>query len=150
MDSFETILNSLPEKPARSRLDPYGDLISELLNRRYTYRDVARILLEKCGVHISISTIHYFVRTRSQSKQKLSKLRRPSLEQKTVASTIRSEEKEALRSGKKTSVNDDEVYQRIAALKQRPTSPPLSSKQFRYDPDEPLHLPSKTVRSKRE
>lgn len=78
MDKFETILNSLPEKPARSQLDPYCDLIKELLSGGWTYRDLARILLEKCGVHISISTIHHFVRTRSRSKQKLPKLHGPS------------------------------------------------------------------------
>lgn len=142
MDKFETILNSLPEKPARSRLDPYSDLIKELLSRGWTYREVARVLLEKCDVHISISTIHHFVRTRSRSKRKMSKSHPQNLAKKTAIPTVGNEEKEKASIGKHTAENEN-VYRRIAALKQRPASAEDLSKLFRYDPDEPLQLPSK-------
>jgi IS30 family transposase len=143
MDKFETILNDLPEKPARSRLDPYTDLIRELLTRGWTYREIARILLENCGVHISISTIHYFVRTRSRSKRKVPKPHWQKLGKQKEIPTVRKEEKEIANPGKEIPVND-EVYQRIAALKQRPASSEQSSGLFHYDPDEPLHLSPKT------
>jgi len=142
MDKFEEIVNSLPEKPARSRLDPYRDLIKELLSRGWTYRETSRILFEKCGVRISFSTIHHFVHARSRSKLKPSKSQPRILEKKTAIPTVKNEEKEIVIVGKGVSVND-EVYQRIAALKQRPPLSENSSKLFHYDPDEPLHLPQK-------
>ena len=35
-DNFQDILDSLPEKRSRSRLEPYGRLISDLLRRGWT------------------------------------------------------------------------------------------------------------------
>src|SRR6266545_1791383 len=74
-DNFQEILDSLPEKRSRSRLELYGRLIDELLRRRWTYRGIARILAEKCQLKVSSSTIHDFVRRRSRSKRTPSKRR---------------------------------------------------------------------------
>jgi hypothetical protein len=41
----------------------------------------------------------------------------------------------------------DDVYQRIAALKQRPVSSPETAKVFHYDPDESLRLHGKPKKS---
>ena len=142
MDDFEEIISSLPKKPARSRLDPHGSLIRELLRRGWTYRAIAQILLDKCSVRISISTIHHFVHARSRPKRKLPQLHRPSFEKGTVVSTVRKEENEVGSLGKEIPLSNA-VYQRIAALKQRAAAHQQTSKQFRYDPDEPLHLPLK-------
>jgi hypothetical protein len=49
-DKFGGLLDSLPEKPPRSRLEPYSELIVELRRRGRTYREIARILAEKCKV----------------------------------------------------------------------------------------------------
>src|SRR4029450_2202812 len=87
MDNFEEILNSLPEKPARSRLEPYGRLINELLRRSRTYREIARILAEKCQIKVSISTIHDFVRLRSRAKRNPPKSQTPEFGEKTAVST---------------------------------------------------------------
>jgi hypothetical protein len=40
---FRNILESLPEKPLRSRLEPYGELIDGLRRRGRTYRDVLEL-----------------------------------------------------------------------------------------------------------
>ncbi len=61
-DNFQDILDSLPEKRSRSRLEPYDKLIDELLRRGWTYRGIAGIPAEKCHLKVSISTIHDFVR----------------------------------------------------------------------------------------
>src|SRR5262249_29518357 len=119
MDNFEEILNSLPEKPARSRLEPYAGLINELLRRSRTYREIARILAEKCQIQVSISTIHDFVRLRSRAKRNPPKRQTPGSTEKPAASTtIRDREKTPARAEKEISAVN-EVYQRIAALKQR-------------------------------
>ena len=69
-DKLQVILDSLPEKPPRSRLEPYCELIDELRRRGRTYREIARILVEKCQLQVSRSTVHDFVRGRSRTKPK--------------------------------------------------------------------------------
>lgn len=147
MDNFEEILNSLPEKAARSRLEPYVRLINELLRRGRTYREIARILAEKCQIQVSISTIHDFVRLRARVKRNPPKggAREPD-KKAEVITTTRAEEKRRSSAEKVTVV--DEVYRRIAALKQRPVPIQTSPEQFHYDPSEPLRLPQKTVPNK--
>ena len=136
-DSFQEILDSLPEKRSRSRLEPYGRLIDELLRRGWTYRGIAGILAEKCQLQVSISTIHDFVRLRSRSKRSPSKRRAPEPSQKMKASTARAEGKTA---EEQEIPPVDEVQQRIAALKQRPAPAQTGPKQFHYDLSEPLRL----------
>ena len=69
--ALDDILKILPEKPPRSRLVPYGDLIDELLQRGWTYRSIVGVLAEKCGVKVSVSNLHHFVRRRATAKRKI-------------------------------------------------------------------------------
>ena len=130
-DSFQEILDSLPEKRSRSRLEPYGRLIDELVRRGWTYRGIAGILAEKCQLQVSISTIHDFVRLRSRSKRISPKPKRqaPEPSEKMKVSTARAE-------GKTTEEQEippvDEVHQRITALKLRRVPTQTSPKQFHY------------------
>lgn len=141
MDDFEEILNNLPAKPGRSRLDPYGSLIDTLLRSGRTYREIARILAEKCNVHIAFSTIHHFVRKRSRAKGNASQRWRPNIRVGSKSrGVVRTEEKEVPAADM---IPVEDVYQRIAALKLRPASPPETARVFHYDPDEPLHLHEK-------
>src|SRR5438034_5098526 len=138
-DSFQEILDSLPEKRSRSRLEPYGRLIDELLRRGWT-RGIAGILAEKCQLQVSIRTIHDFVRIRSRSKRTSPKHQAPEPSEKMKVSTARAEGKTA---EEQEIPPVDEVQQRIAALKQRPAPAQTGPKQFHYDPSEPLRLPPK-------
>ena len=143
-DNFQEILDSLPEKPSRSRLEPYGRLIDELLRRRWTYRGITRILAEKCQLKVSCSTIHDFVRRRTRSRRNRPKRRAPvPAETMRVSPSARAEEKTRASVEERESPPVDEVHQRIAALKQRPAPDQTSPKQFHYDPSEPLRLPPK-------
>ena len=142
-DSFQEILDSLPEKRSRSRLEPYGRLIDELLRRRWTYRGIAGILAEKCQLQVSISTIHDFVRLRSRSKRSPSKRRAPVPGEKMKVSTGRGEGKARSSPEEQEIPPVDEVHQRITALKLRPVPGQTSPEQFHYDPSEPLRLPPK-------
>jgi len=54
---FKEILDGLPSKRPRSRLEPYGELIRELRRRGRTYRDIADILGEKCQVQVTASGV---------------------------------------------------------------------------------------------
>ena len=136
---FDRILDSLPEKRSRSRLEPYGVLIKELLRRRRTYREIAFILLDRFQVRASISTIHDFVRRWSaldkSSRTRTEKVRKKAGKDPTSIS-VKTQVPNA-----EPPVNSGEVQKRIAALKSRPI-PAADTKIFHYDPDQPLHISS--------
>jgi hypothetical protein len=75
---FQAILDSLPPKLPRSRLEPYWELIRELRHRGRTYREIAQILADKCHVAVAASTVHDFVRARSKAQIPQSPLRKGS------------------------------------------------------------------------
>jgi hypothetical protein len=135
MDSeFRNILESLPEKPPRSRLEPYGELIDGLRRRGRTFRDIVEILAEKCQVQVSISTLHDFLRARSCRNR--NSARRIAADA-TIANPI------ASKSAGGESVqkpSEDEVRQRIAAFKARKPVTTPSRDDFHFDPNEPLRL----------
>lgn len=144
MDNFRKILKNLPRKPARSRLEPYERLINELLRRGRSYREIARILAENCQIQVSISTIHDFVRLHAKAKQKAPRPKPPVLgNQSAGTSTARAAERGAT-NGERAEPALKDVYERIAALKQRPAVIQKPVDQFHYDPNEPLHMPTKT------
>ena len=59
---FDDILKSLPDKPPRSRLEPYLVLVEELRRRKRTFREIAEILGEQCGVQITGAGVHDYLR----------------------------------------------------------------------------------------
>jgi len=61
---FQAILDSLPPKLPRSKLEPYADLIRELRKRERSYREIAGLLKERCGLNVGVHTLYSFVRTR--------------------------------------------------------------------------------------
>ncbi len=58
-DNFQDILDGLPEKRSRSRLEPYGRLIDELLRRGQTYKGIAGILAEKCQLQVKFQAVQF-------------------------------------------------------------------------------------------
>jgi hypothetical protein len=136
------ILDTLPDKPPRSRLTPYRELISELRRRGRTYRDIAHIISERCQIQITASGVHHFVRTRSRVKGKSTK-RIATDAMKTAATAIGAG---VLDSAQKPSA-DDEVQRRIVALKARKPVTKAAPDEFQFDPTQPLRLkkPGKPV-----
>ena len=140
-DKFRAILDALPEKPPRSRLEPFSELIDELRRRRRSYREIVSVLAEKCDLRVSISTIHDFVRAKSKEAKKAAKLLRtsvPSPDIRNPESTALRRSAPQLNQGNPTA---EEVQRRIAAVKQRKVPPSTNpSEGFQYNPDEPLRL----------
>jgi hypothetical protein len=139
-DKLNEILDRLPPKRPRSRLDAHAELIDELRRRGRTYREIARVLAENCQVQSAPSNIYYFVQLRAREAKH------------AKARQAKQIENEPFGTGKiastKTTVLDTisqgnlptEIAQRIAALKQRKFSPPSTPSEFNFDPDEPLRL----------
>ena len=127
--TLQAILDSLPPKAPRSRLEPYMALITELRRRGWSYADVARVLEEKCQVKVAPSTIFDFLRVRAKTKGKSNKpAGRPQAEK--------------LSEGEVSPPKNEErtVEERIAALKQRPATTKGQKPVFTYREDEPLSL----------
>ena len=130
---FKEILDGLPDKPPRSRLEPYRELIRELRRRGRTFRDIAHILAEKCEVQVTASGVHDFVRNRSRVKGKSTK-RIATDPMKTTATAIGVDSTDSARKP------STDVQRRIVALKARKPVKKAVPDVFQFDPTEPLQL----------
>jgi hypothetical protein len=67
---LRTILESLPEKTYRSKLEPHRELIRELRRKGRTYREVAHFFEERLGLYVAPSTLHSFVKVRAKHRKR--------------------------------------------------------------------------------
>jgi IS30 family transposase len=126
---FKTLLANLPKKAPRSRLEPYRELIDELLHRHRTYRDIVGILATSCQITVCVSTLHEFVRGRLKSNDKRSQWDNPmiaSVDSKPV-------------SGGAGMPQSGEIQPRIVANTVR-TADTSDLQDFQFDAGEPLRL----------
>jgi hypothetical protein len=136
-DKFQDILNKVARKSGSSRLEPYAELIDELRRRGHTYRDIASILLETCQFYTSKSTLNDFVLVRSRRKR--ISTRRTATEER-VASPI------AANADSAQKPSEDEIRQRIAAVKARKpvATSPADDFPLRPNSTAPAHSAGKT------
>lgn len=113
-----TILESLPEKSYRSKLEPHRELIRELRRKGRTYRDLARIFQERLGLHVAPSTLHSFVKVRAKHRKR-TQFELPPPEFTATESSI---------------------PDRLAALKAKPTAREAKRTRFVFRENEPLTL----------
>ncbi len=132
-DKFKAILNSLPAKEPRSRLEPYSELITEMRTQ---------VLKKACGLKVGTSTVNDFVLAQSKPKKKTSVAA-----SRTIATNKNTRELTG-------TYKDTEVHQRtrrpqkaregiarmIKELKDRPLKSRAKKLLFEYNPDEPLRL----------
>jgi hypothetical protein len=137
-ESLNAILDGLPAKSPRSRLEPYREFIEELRRRGRTYRDIAGILAEKCQVQVSASGVHDFVRTRSRRDQEAHRRSSAVAAKSTTARMPQTIETQP--PATTPAVPVDEVRRKIAALKVRTSMIEPAPEGFRFDPSEPLRL----------
>lgn len=67
---LRTILESLPEKTYRSKLEPHRELIRELRRKGRTYREVAHLFEARLGLYVAPSTLHSFVKVRAKHRKR--------------------------------------------------------------------------------
>jgi hypothetical protein len=140
-DHFDAILKEIPKRESRSKLESYARLIEELLRRGRTYREIASVLCKRCGVRVSISTLHFFVRRRSKLARQQKRSKEMTLRVRDMPDPNHCEESANPR---KPQAEEQEILARIAALKRRKAPSPETSEPFRYDPSEPLRIPTKS------
>ncbi len=139
---FEAILNSLPAKEPRSRLEPYSELITEMRKRGHSYREITQVLKKACGLEVGTSTINDFVLARSKSKMKSSGLGSRTIETKkdkrALTGTYRNTK--AQESTRRPQKELEGIAKTIKELKDGPLKTRAKKLLFEYNPDEPLRL----------
>jgi len=137
--AHRAILENLPPRPRRSKLDPYAALIRALRARGRSYREIVGILQTRCGLSVGTHTLYHFVRTR---------LPRPTGRQRAHrdASVVIEPVPQA---GISQPTDEADVWRRIEALKQRPAQLSKTSRAFAFNDDEPLALIRKPTETKK-
>jgi hypothetical protein len=145
MDSrTREILESLPLPAARSRLAPHGDLILEMRRMGRPFREILSVLEEKCGVRVSISTLHDFVRQEGRKRKRPQPNRHlPPRSPEPSSQPAPAEPACIVQNGSQSGSILSDVQKRIESLKQRPAAAKSETPVFDYDPDQPLQLPPK-------
>ena len=126
--AISKLVEEISEKPPRSKLEPHAEVIAALRRKRRTYRDIAQFFQEHLAIAVAPSTIHDFVRVRRRRGKRTA----DSGDEQPVPS----------RRGRASTATQNDVQQRIAALKRR-TSPDQPQPLFTYEEDEPLKLQRK-------
>ena len=81
-----SLLDSIPQKSPRSKLEIHRELIRQLRRKGCTYRDIVRILHERVGLDVAVSTIHSFVKVRAKHRKQV-QYELPPLEPQSSVST---------------------------------------------------------------
>jgi hypothetical protein len=121
-----SLLETIPQTPPRSKLETHRELIRQLRRKGCTYRDIVRILHERVGLDVAVSTIHSFIKVRAKHRKQV-QYELPPLEPESSLNTR---------------LSPDDVASRIAALKAKPVEQNGKPKHFHFEESEPLKLVS--------
>src|SRR5580658_6582514 len=119
-----SLLETIPQKPPRSKLETHRELIRQLRRKGCTYREIVRILHERVGLDVAVSTIHSFIKVRAKHRKQIQYELPPLEPQSTV----------------NTRMSSDDVASRIAALNAKPIEHKAKPKHFHFEESEPLKL----------
>jgi len=109
-----SLLDSIPQKPPRSKLETHRELIRQLRRKGCTYRDIVRILRERVGLDVAVSTIHSFIQVRAKHRKQVQYELPPLEPESSVNPRMR----------------PDDVASQIAALKAKPVEQKAKPKHF--------------------
>ena len=118
-----SLLETITQKPPRSKLETHRELIRQLRRKGCTYRDIVRILHERVGLDVAVSTIHSFIKVRAKYRKQV-QYELPPLESES----------------KSISLGPDVVASKIAALRAKPIGQKAKPKHFHFEESEPLKL----------
>jgi len=124
--NISKLLDEIPEKPPRSKLELHADVIATLRQKRRTYREIAEFFRDHLAITVAPSTIHDFVRVRRRRGKR---------------NTVASDEPNTNnpKPARAISETDDDVQRIISAVKRR-TPDDRPQPVFAYDENEPLTL----------
>ena len=126
---IQALLQELPERAIRSGLEPHRELVLELRRRSFPYRQIAKLLMERCGFEISHSAIHDFIRKHGATPPPV-----------TFAGAEEHARPVPTHPNPERRVANASIRDRIEALKRQKAAPQVEETGFRFDPAKPLHL----------
>jgi len=140
---FKTILNNLPVRPPRSRLEPYRELILEMRKRGRSYREITHVLKQSCGLTVGTSTLNDFVLACSKSTMKrtspaAAKLVVTEKDNKRLIGPHKTQKD--LQGIVSTQKVLEDTISNIKEVKNQPPTHRRKKAVFEYNPDEPLQL----------
>jgi hypothetical protein len=144
-EKLRALLDQVPEKAPRSKLEQHLEVIRELRRKGRTYQEIAQFFTAHLNLTVAASTIHAFIQVRARRRHprpqvELPPAAAPALGTQTPASSVSVPTTTA-----PPTTGDEEVWQRIQALKQRtPRRADGEKKEFVFDASEPLRLISNT------
>jgi IS30 family transposase len=139
-DRLRAILEKLPPKRGRSKLEPYAALIRELRVRKRSYRQIREILRDRCDLRVGLHTLFHFIRKRELQKASPKRTRRS---RKSFASEELNPSRPRQIVPPALSNSSEDIQKRIAALKTRSIPSVPERKEFAFDENEPLRLINK-------
>ena len=137
-ERLRALLDQMPEKPPRSKLEPYLEVIRELRRKGRTYQEIVRFFAEHLSLTVAASTIHAFVQVRARRRR-----RPPQVELPPTAPGVDIATAVVDRVAAGTQAD---VQERIEALKQRKPPGKPQKPRFEYNENEPLQLVPGTTR----
>jgi hypothetical protein len=128
----QALLDRLPDRPERSKLAPYRDLIRSLRQKRYTFREIAGLLATNYGLKVDHTTIVDFTK------------RRPNRSDVSLVSTAERHNPLAPLSPVPATTPSITAPQ----IPVQASAPNVPHKRFHYDPEEGLTLSDKDLNLK--
>ena len=65
-ETLRKLLDQLPDRAPRSKLEPHAEVIRELRKKRRTYQEIAAFFEAHLQLSVAPSTLHHFVKTRAR------------------------------------------------------------------------------------
>jgi len=131
-ETLRALLDQIPQKQPRSKLEPHLELIRELRRKGRTYEEIAQFLREHLKVKAAPSTIYAFVRVRARGRQRRAQVELPP----ATAPGIEI----AAAGGSLSAGGEEEQRKRIEQLKRRLPPEEVQRTKFEYNASEPLRL----------
>jgi hypothetical protein len=130
----QALLDRLPDRPERSKLAPYRDLIRSLRQKRYTFREIAGLLATNYGLKVDHTTIVDFTK------------RRPNRSDVSLVSTA--ERHNPLAPSSPVPATTLPRSTQPPQIRVQASTPNVPHKRFHYDPEEGLTLSDKDLNLK--
>jgi IS30 family transposase len=139
----EKIISGFSSKRRCSKLEQHGELISGLLQKKATIREIVKVLSEEKQLTVVPSTVHFFLKRQKQKSQKPREARPRKAKQsnETAASAPQTLPPARPQEAKTSSLKND-WRQQVEALKQQPVNQQPAEEEVRIAPVGPLtHVP---------
>ena len=137
-ETLRQLLDQMPERAPRSKLEPHAEVIRELRKKRRTYQEIAVFFREHLQLPVAPSTIHEFVKTRARQARHRATA---AVELPPAPPWEKGREPRSLvTENGALSPTDSSARERIRAVKNQPVVSEKPAPRFEFDPQSPLTL----------